>query len=242
MVGGPRSAGVLLTEEGQQHDLEIEQEVPIFDVVEVAADARVEIGVAAVAVDLGPAGDARLDVVARVVVGDLLLEVADEFGALGARADEAHVALQDVPELRRLIDVPLAHKRADGETPRIVGPGPAGASVALGVEAHAADLVAPERAAIAAEAPLQVEDRARALDIHERGEHRDDRGAQDEPNRGADEIDGLLEGDVERIVERQVGNAQHRHTAHRFEVQAGDESLEATRDDLELDHLLLAEV
>ena len=56
---------------------------PVLDVLEVVLDALLERGVAAQAVDLRPAGDARLDHVAVHVVRDALPELLHELGALG---------------------------------------------------------------------------------------------------------------------------------------------------------------
>src|SRR5436190_18911901 len=46
---------------GHEEDLQVEQERPVLDVVEVVLDADADRSVAAPAVDLGPAGDAGAD-------------------------------------------------------------------------------------------------------------------------------------------------------------------------------------
>src|SRR5436305_13210544 len=56
--------------EGLHHDLDVEEGGPVLDVVEVVARALLDRGVAAQPVDLGPAGDARLLVVAVAVARD----------------------------------------------------------------------------------------------------------------------------------------------------------------------------
>ena len=48
-------------DEGQREDLEIEQEGPLLDIVEVIAEAFFDAGVPSIPMDLCPAGDARLD-------------------------------------------------------------------------------------------------------------------------------------------------------------------------------------
>src|SRR5690606_13052477 len=68
-------AGPLSFDEGEEHDLEIQQHVPVLDVVQVEADPLGKVGVPTQAVDLRPARDAGLDVMAGVVVRDLLLEL-----------------------------------------------------------------------------------------------------------------------------------------------------------------------
>src|SRR5579859_217051 len=60
-------------EHGAQHDHQIEPDRPIVDVIEIELDAAPRLGLvadaAAHAVDLAPAGDARLDPVARGIFG-----------------------------------------------------------------------------------------------------------------------------------------------------------------------------
>ena len=74
------------------------------DVVVVPLDALGERSLPAQAVDLRPAGDPRLDAVAVVVADDVLVEQLDELRALGAGPDQAHLAAQDVQQLRQLVD------------------------------------------------------------------------------------------------------------------------------------------
>src|SRR5687767_5640160 len=70
---------------GQPHDLEVQHQRPVLDVVQVVLDALLDGRVAAPAVDLGPAGQAGADLVAQHVLGDALLELVDEERSLGAR-------------------------------------------------------------------------------------------------------------------------------------------------------------
>src|SRR5687767_8730028 len=56
--------------EGHQEDLQVEPERPVLDVVVVPLDAVAQRRLAPQAVDLGPAGDARLDAMAVVVARD----------------------------------------------------------------------------------------------------------------------------------------------------------------------------
>src|SRR5690242_15523891 len=75
------SVGVLVEEalhDRQPHDLQVERDRPVLDVVEVVLDALLDRGVAAPAVDLRPAGQAGLDLVAQHVLRHPLLELLDE--------------------------------------------------------------------------------------------------------------------------------------------------------------------
>src|SRR5436305_11460658 len=94
--------------EREPHDLEIERDRPVLDVIEVVLDALLERRVAAPAVDLRPSSDAGLDLVAQHVLRDAVLELLDEERPLRTRADDRHVAAEDVPELRQLVEVESA--------------------------------------------------------------------------------------------------------------------------------------
>ena len=83
-------------DDGHPEDAEVEPGGPVGDVVEVVLDALAKRGVAAPAVDLGPAGNAGLHAMAGHVIGNGLAELLDEHGAFRARADQAHVALEHV--------------------------------------------------------------------------------------------------------------------------------------------------
>src|SRR6266496_2742530 len=125
--------------EGSYHDQEIEPGGAVVEVEQVVAE--LDAGVAEVAaVDLGQAGDAGADAVALLVAGDLALELFDEAGALGARADDAHLAAQDVDELRDLVQARLAQQAADGGQAAVVVAAAQGGTIALGVDHHRAQL------------------------------------------------------------------------------------------------------
>ncbi len=152
--------GVLSGEEGAGEDFEVEGEGPVFEIPEVEFDAFGEVGLAAVAVDLGPAGEAGFVDVSPHVAADVVFELFDEEGAFGARADEAHFAFEDVPELWEFVYVEAAEEGADGGAAGVVGGGPDGAGLGFGVYAHGAEFVEGEDAAFFAAALLFVEDGA----------------------------------------------------------------------------------
>ena len=60
---------------------------PVFDIPDVVADALGNVGIAAQAVDLRPAGAAGADLLAHQIARDLLLEMLYMIGHLGPRAD-----------------------------------------------------------------------------------------------------------------------------------------------------------
>src|ERR1043166_792333 len=86
--------------DGAEEDLEVERRRPVVDVLQVELHPAVEVDVVAAA-DLPEAREPRLhrqpSSVPPVIRRDLL-------GDRRPRPDQAHVALQDVPELRDLIE------------------------------------------------------------------------------------------------------------------------------------------
>src|SRR5215213_30103 len=87
--------------------------------------------------DLRPARESRRDQVSLLVERDLFGELRHEMRALGPWANEAHLAFQDVPELRNLIDADLANDAADARRARVALAGP-NRTVLLGVDSHRA--------------------------------------------------------------------------------------------------------
>ena len=131
----------------------------MLDVPDVAADAAFHLldcaGLAAVAGDLAPAGDAGLDVVADHV---LVYEVGVFFGVpyhVGTGSYDAHLPEQHVDELRELVYAGVAQYLAPPGDAGVAARGLQG--VGLGVDLHAAELDAGELLAVEAGALLQEE-------------------------------------------------------------------------------------
>ncbi len=134
-------------------------------------------------VDLGPAGDAGLDVVTPRLLRRVTVEVLHEEGS---RADEAHVSLENVEERGQLVDAGGAKEATDRR--QALGVGLEGVFAGLG-GAHRPELGQVERLAVEAGSQLAEEDGAAE------GEVDGDGGAQEE-GRGRRERD-RGEGEVE---------------------------------------------
>src|SRR5438552_6752659 len=113
-----------------------------------------------------------------VVSLDARREHGDELRALRSRPDEAHVAPNDVDQLRKLVERGAADERAEGG-PTIVSlhsPGPevagrAFVDVRIGsVTTHRSELEHLERAPVIADTRLAEEDRPAHRDEHANGE------------------------------------------------------------------------
>src|SRR5262249_22311612 len=131
--------------------------------------------VTAPAVDLGPAGHARLDAVTGHVVGDRLAELLDEHGSLRPRAHQAHVALEYIDKLRQLVQAGRAQERPQARAARVVFLRPDSAGLLLGIDAHAAELEHLELAAVQATPLLTVEHGPRAGELDQRRDQQQQR-------------------------------------------------------------------
>ena len=174
-MGCAKSNGVFVFEEGQEHHLQIKEQIPVLDIIKVMADSFSQIGVATKTVHLSPAGDAGFHRMASIVMRDMVLEVPNQLRAFRARSDEAHFAFKHIPELRGFVDVPLPHKCANSKPARIVFRGPADFPILFRIKAHTANLQHIESLAIPAESPLAVEDRPRRFEIDQGTEDRHQR-------------------------------------------------------------------
>lgn len=224
--------------------MEIEPDAPILDVIDVVLDAGGEVGVAAETVHLRPAGHAGFDEVARKVVRDFAGELVDVVGAFGSRADEAHVAAKDVPELGKLVDVPAAEEAADAEEARIArGGGLVGGVGGGGVGPHAAEFVERERAVAGADASLAEEDgTVGRLAFDERGGEKDDGSGKEEAEDRAGDVDGAFEGAGEKAVDGERFDAEDGNAADGLQPQTAQENVEGAGDDFPLDVATLAEI
>ena len=142
--GFPFSVGKLFlvhesAERGAKQNRDVHEEVPVLYVLHVELYPLLYRGIAAVAVYLCQSGHAGLYLVLYHVHGDFILEVVHIERNLGARSDKAHVALEDVDQLRQLVDGEFPDKCAELSAPGVVLRGPGG--VLFRAVAHGAQLV-----------------------------------------------------------------------------------------------------
>src|SRR5262249_269373 len=108
--------------------------------------------------DLRPSGQPGFDQVTLGVVRDSLFKLFDEDRALWPRSDQAHLAVNDVNQLRQFVDPQLADPAAHARAARIAFAGPDRA-VRFGVHAHRTKLDDPESSIVDSDSLLFVEDR-----------------------------------------------------------------------------------
>src|ERR1700712_4004989 len=157
MLSSPASisVGVAQTFEDRRKDnFHIKSERPVTQVVQIVCDASLHfldaISLAAKSVDLGPAGNARLDPVTMDVTRyDLLIKIVMLKG-MRTRSHYRHVAAQHVEELRQLVEARAAQESANTCNVWIVARGLLQLPRLLHMHAHGAELVDAEDAAIGA--------------------------------------------------------------------------------------------
>lgn len=195
----------------ERHDLQVGDHTAAGDVLKVATDHAVEVGIVAVR-HLPPAGDPGLHSQALQVVLGVLRHLV---GQRRTRAHNGHLSQEHVEELRELVDGVLADEPADLRYARVVlhlehGSGdlvlPLELGEALvGVLVHAAELPHAEggQAAVAmglAHANLAVERVALAL--------QSDGGSEHQARHGDDGQHAAAEHDVEGSLGGAVGKAR----------------------------------
>lgn len=223
--------GVFGREQGEEHDAKIEKQTPVLDVIEIIGQSINQRGVASESVDGGPAGDAGFDRGAEVVMADGVFEVFDIFGSFRAGSDQAHLADQDVPELGKFVEVPLAEKFADPQSAGVILDGPAGGGSFFGIETHAAEFEDGEGEVVAAEAGLAVEDGSRGFAVDEVGAHGHDGGEEDEADDGAEDVDETFQDAVVGEVEGKDRNAEDGNAGDLAHGESGGPDIEGTGDE-----------
>jgi len=94
--------------EGAQNNRAFQRQVPVLEIFDIARDPVLNVdlvaGFATVTADLGEAGDARFHKGADIVVRHELRKLVIVLDQVRAGSNNAHVAQEDVPELRHLVD------------------------------------------------------------------------------------------------------------------------------------------
>ena len=140
---------------------------------------------------LRPACEPRPDVEPVALVLVVLLDLVAQ---RRTRADDAHVATQDVPELRELVDRGPPEDAADPRDPAVALVHRVAGADALGADDHRAELEDLEVVAVLAHARLPVQRQAPVLELRRERREAEQRARQDEADSG----------------DRDVGRAVHR--------------------------------
>src|SRR4030095_11257665 len=157
----------------------------LLDCVPVALSVRI--------INLSPAGDPRFYEVPEMIKRNCPLIAFGAFVPLRAWADQAHVALEDIPKLRKFIQPQLAQPTSEGSDPPV-----AFARVNIFIllrraQAHCSEFKNNERFLVPANPFLLKKNRTSFSDPDEQGDQREKRSANDQRNRGHDEIEQALQ-------------------------------------------------
>lgn len=166
-----------------EHDRQVEPDGQVFDVVEVVFEFFHGVfdagGVALL--DLGPAGDAGFDSVAPLIKGDLALKLLYKLDLFGTGTDDAHVALQNIPQLRQLVQAEAAQDTAHGSDTIIIVAGKLGA-ISLCVNPHGAKFHDAKRASALPDTVLPKQDGTGRADTDQEGRHEAQRNGHGQGN------------------------------------------------------------
>ena len=195
--------------EGGEAELQVGQDAHVVDIEEVELQLFIGFGIV-FAVYLGVAGEAGFDLEAELEVRELFIILFRDFGPFGAGADDGHVALEDVHELRQFVQAALADDAPDGRDAGIVlAGGEAGNAVLLGVDAHGTELDDLELAPVLGEPGLFIERGAAVIQLDRQSGNQHQRAQQDERQTGAHDVKGPLDQHILRAEDR-TADMQHR--------------------------------
>lgn len=168
---------------GQEQDLQIQPQIPVVHVPDIVFKLLLPSHVVA-AVNLGPAGDTRLDLMAAKLLGGVAVEVLHH---QRPRADEGHVAPEHVEQLWQLIQTGRPEPEAKGREPPIIRQ--EAALVIMRARNHCAKLEHRKRSAVEAGALLTEEDGPAELDPHEDSQHEQHRPEHQQGREGDEKIE-----------------------------------------------------
>lgn len=175
------------------HDDEVFPDAVVFDVHQVVDEFVIRRGVI-LCEDLGQAGDARFDVMAIGVFGVLLFELFDEERPFRSGTDEAHVAVEDVEDLRQFVQAGGTDEFADFGNTRVVFRRQLGTGIFFRIDAHGTEFIDFIFLAEAADTDLAVEDGTAITEFNSQSDGNGEGQGTDGGHTGHDDVDGTLDG------------------------------------------------
>lgn len=175
------------------HDDEVFPDTVVFDVHQIVDEFVIRRGVI-LCEDLGQAGDARFDVMAIGVFGVFFFEFFDEEGPFWSGTDEAHVAVEDVEDLRQFVQAGGTDEFADFGNTRVVFRRQLGTGIFFRIDAHGTEFVDLIFLAKAADADLTIEDGTTVAEFDGQSNRNSEGQGTDGGHTGHDDVDGTLDG------------------------------------------------
>ena len=158
--------------------------------------ALLQARVPAPTVDLGISCQARQDGVAHIIVCMFLAKLARELRPFGTRANQTHLAAQDVPQLRQFIEPVSTQVEADSRTSRIARNGPYRSEMLFSVFMHGTKLDNRELFSAESNPDLPIEDRP-VIGESDARRNRGKKGRKDQKT-------GCRSADVQRTLQKAI--------------------------------------
>lgn len=171
------------------------------------------------------------------VFGVFFFELFDEVRPFWSRANEAHVAVEDIENLRQFVQAGGADEFADFGNARVVVCRQLGTGVFLCVDAHGAEFIDLVFLAKATDADLAVEDGAAVAEFNSQGNGNSERQGTDGSHAGHDDIDSALNGPL-FYAEAQALGPEDRDVVDFLQHCTIAENFVRTGDDVWLDFLI----
>ena len=146
--------------EGHQEDFQVKTDRPVLDVKKIVFNAFLDRGVSPPSIDLRPSGHTGLDLVPEHVRWDFSPELFDEVRPFGPGTDEAHLSLQHIKQLGKLIEAAPSQKTPNRRSPWIICLRPNRTCLLFGIHPHGPKFDNAERMAIHTNPLLPVKNRA----------------------------------------------------------------------------------
>lgn len=175
------------------------------------------------------------------VFGVFLFEFFDEERPFWAGPDEAHVAVEDVEDLRQFVQAGGADEFTDFGNARVVFGGQLGTGVFFSIDAHGTEFIDLIFLAKAADADLAVEDGTAIAEFNSQSDGNGEGQCADGSHTGHDDVDSALDGPLFH-AEAQALGPENRDVVDFLQHRTITENFIRTGDDIRLDFLIRAVV
>lgn len=218
------------------HDDEVFPDAVVFDVHQVVDEFVVRRSVV-LGEDLGQTGNARFDIMAIGVFGVFFFKFFDEERPFRAGTDEAHVAVEDVEDLRQFVQAGGTDEFTDFGNARVVLRRQLGTGIFFRIDAHGTEFVDLIFLAKAADADLAVEDGTAVAELDSQCDGNSEGQGTDGSDTGHDDVDSTLDGPL-FDAETQALGPEDRDVVDFLQHRTVAENLIGARDDIRLNFLI----
>ena len=174
------------------------------------------------------------------VARNLFAEFLHEEGAFRPRSHQAHIALQDIEKLGHLIDTGFPDEGAHLRHPGIAGRCPLMLFLLRRLQCHGAELVHLKGLVVQSHPLLAEDHRSFGCEFHRQGRQNHHRREQYNRHQGAEDIDGPLDGPVQKIGQRHMSYIDDRKSFQILHIGLGRNKPEVIGDKLGMHAGLLA--